>query len=638
MLVRSLTVENVRSFLTPATLEMDGQISILIGPNGGGKTNLLDILVIALRRYLFASHYPAHVPTPEQPERYEMRHNDVLNQMNFERHSRSEPTRTQLVEIELEITERDVASMHSMRNDANRLTEFGAKKYINLLLQEANKWNLDAVHAGRRVVYRIVNGTLDTISDDVAQIFLRYLQLFEIDSKLREELELSALATPMMYLPVTRSNQGFQSSVQLANYNDFEQKRQSDGASSRSGSSVVALAVGRMAQKFRLLLEKDKGVAAKEFAADKSLSEMTQLLQELGYEWSLDCLSPLKNQYDVLLKKQGSSFLVGAASSGERELLTYLFAIFALNVRDAIIIVDEPELHLHPKWQQTLLKLFARLAKSTGNQFLLATHSPTFVSPQSIQYVSRVFSKEQSSQVLRLNASALPEVKHLFNIVNSQNNEKIFFADRVVLVEGLLDRIFFEAVLDRHGRSDSSSTITEIVSVGGKGFFAAYEKILKACKIDYSIVADFDYLEEIGSGDIRALFSLDARELKKDVLENEGSLDGNVLVARIDEAMASGNWTDARMTWEYIKSRRRRLRPILRAEEQEELNAFIYNQARAGIYVLAQGPLEAYLPEGFRSKDLDKLIRLVAMPNFWELLDHKAQHELTQIAAALLSG
>ncbi|MEK9802094.1 MAG: AAA family ATPase, partial [Curvibacter sp.] len=142
---------------------------------------------------------------------------------------------------------------------------------------------------------------------------------------------------------------------------------------------------------------------------------LTKLLNELGYEWSLETINPLKNQYDVRLKKQGSSFLVGAASSGERELLTYLFAIFALNVRDALIIDDEPELHLHPKWQKTLLQLFIRLADSTGNQFLLATHSPTFVSPESIQYVSRVFSREQKSHILRLNTTALPEAKHLLN-------------------------------------------------------------------------------------------------------------------------------------------------------------------------------------------------------------------------------
>lgn len=141
----------------------------------------------------------------------------------------------------------------------------------------------------------------------------------------------------------------------------------------------------------------------------------------------------MSNTYDVTLKKQGTSFLVSAASSGEKDLLTYLFAIYALNVRDALIIVDEPELHLHPRWQNTLFGLFERLATSTGNQFVLATHSPTFISPASIQYVSRVYIEDQKSNIIRLNSSGLPNAKHLFNVVNSQNNERIFFTDRVVL-------------------------------------------------------------------------------------------------------------------------------------------------------------------------------------------------------------
>lgn len=128
----------------------------------------------------------------------------------------------------------------------------------------------------------------------------------------------------------------------------------------------------------------------------------------------------MRNEYDVRLKKQGSSFNVSAASSGERELLTYMFAIFVLNVRDALIVVDEPELHLHPKWQQTLLRLFVRLSEKTGNQFLLATHSPTFVSPNSIQYVSRVYSHDKKSRLIRLNSAELPDNRHLFNIVNSK--------------------------------------------------------------------------------------------------------------------------------------------------------------------------------------------------------------------------
>jgi predicted ATPase len=597
MLVRRVAIENVRSFLDRAELTLDGPITIVIGPNGGGKTNLLDTIVIMLRRYLFASMYATHAPTAEFPNRYEFRHNDVLNNMILDRHSAG-AGRDQLVEIEVEVTARDVENMRAMQTDADRLTALASKKYVNFNLNPAMQWKLDEIVAGARFVYRVVNGGLQQDGQTASASFLQYLNMFEMDGRLREEFELSPLSTPLVYLPVNRAASGFQSNVELAGYNDYETKRHSDAASSRSAASIVGLAVGRLAQKYRLLLEKDKGVAAREFRSDTNLKELTTLLGELGYEWSLETINPLKNQYDVRLTKQGSSFLVGAASSGERELLTYLFAIFALNVRDALIIVDEPELHLHPKWQKTLLQLFIRLAKSTGNQFLLATHSPTFVSPESIQYVSRVFSHDQRSDILRLDTTILPEAKHFLNIVNSQNNERLFFADEVVLVEGLSDRMFFEAVLDKHGRSSSSRSILEVVSVGGKGFFEAYAKVLRSCAIPYSIVADLDYVEQVGSPETKNLFSVDTREIKLDVIENPKSLDGDALVQAIEHAIISGNWGDAAQIWCYIKARRRQLRTDIDAEGTSVLGDFLVSMRKNRVYILSRGALESYLPAG----------------------------------------
>ena len=55
MLVIRVAIENVRAFLDRAEFMPDCPITIVIGPNGGGKTNHLDTIVIMLRRYLFAS-------------------------------------------------------------------------------------------------------------------------------------------------------------------------------------------------------------------------------------------------------------------------------------------------------------------------------------------------------------------------------------------------------------------------------------------------------------------------------------------------------------------------------------------------------------------------------------------------------
>lgn len=636
MLVRRVAIENVRSFLDRTELTLDGPISIVIGPNGGGKTNLLDTIVIMLRKFLFASMYAAHAPTVELPDRHEFRANDVLNNMILERHSRG-AGRDQIIEMEIEVTAKDVENMRLMQADANRLTELAKKKYFNVNLERANAWTLSDINEGARFTYQIVNGQTKQDQTPACNNFLQYLQMFEMDGKLRDEFEIAPLATPLIYLPVNRGAAGFQSSVELAGYNDFETKRHSDGASSRSAPPIMSLAVGRMAQKFRMLLEKDNGIAAREFHEDSNLKQLTELLRELGYEWSLESVNPLKNQYDIRLKKQGSSFLVGAASSGERELLIYLFAIFALNVRDALIIVDEPELHLHPKWQKTLLQLFIRLAHTTGNQFLLATHSPTFVSPDSIQFVSRVFSHEQMSHILRLNTTALPEAKHLLHIVNSQNNERLFFADKVTLVEGLSDRMFFESVLDHYGRSTSNASILEVISVGGKGLFEAYGRLLRACAIKYSIVADLDYVEQIGTPEIKGLLTTNSSDIKADVIDNVKSIDGESLVIEIERAMSTNNWDHAKHVWDYIKSRRRRLRQHLSASEESALDNFLTSKRVDGIFILRLGALECYLPAGHGSKDLDKLIRLLAKKDFVADLPGAARPELETIANALIA-
>ena len=52
MKLRRLSMANARSFLEPTTLFVEGDISIVVGPNGGGKTNLLDIGAYALRKHL----------------------------------------------------------------------------------------------------------------------------------------------------------------------------------------------------------------------------------------------------------------------------------------------------------------------------------------------------------------------------------------------------------------------------------------------------------------------------------------------------------------------------------------------------------------------------------------------------------
>lgn len=566
MKLRRVGIENVRSFLDRQELQLAGDISIIIGPNGGGKTNLLDTAVLALRLFLLKSWMPRHSPTADWQERYDWINNDALNAGLLEKHSAGAAL-SQTIELDLEVTQPDIDNIARAKAEAVTLEERAKSRYTSFPGSSAASWNIEGLKVGIVLPFRIVNGSLQGSTSPAADTFRSYLETYEVNSRVREEYEQLPLSMPMISLPVNRSAADVSVSISLASFNEYDFKRTVDAASSRAAGSITSLAIGRLATRFRELLERDDGRARQEFKNDPAINAFTATLKSLGYEWDLACTNPIKNQYDIRLTKQGSSFRVGAASSGKRELLTYLFAIYALNVRDSLIVVDEPELHLHPRWQKTLLAMFERLSQETGNQFVMATHSPVFVSPSSIQYVSRVYADNQRSKVVRLGDSGLPEPKHLFSIVNSQNNERVFFADLVVLVEGISDRIFFETLLRHFKFGEGTGKVYEVVSVGGKSLFRQYEKLLTACQVPYVIIADLDYVKEIGSESLKSLFLVSSQAIKKNVVDDSTSIDGRSLAARMDEAIRTGCIDDLKPLWEYVKSRQARLRTDLTASE-----------------------------------------------------------------------
>nr|WP_198046729.1 hypothetical protein [Cupriavidus taiwanensis] len=190
-------------------------------------------------------------------------------------------------------------------------------------------------------------------------------------------------------------------------------------------------------------------------------------------------------------------------------------------------------------------------------------------------------------------------------------------------------------MLSRFGNK-STSTVREIISVGGKGLFEAYAKVLRASHIDFAVVADLDYIEQVGSKKIKDLFKTDSREIKVDVLENVKSMDGDALVRAMEQALSTGSWEHARDVWNYVKSRRRRLRTDLSEDAAALLQEFLQSKRDEQIFILSRGALEEYLPVGNKGKDLEKLIAFLATDDFWLQLPEEGRAELESMAKCLL--
>jgi len=59
-------------------------------------------------------------------------------------------------------------------------------------------------------------------------------------------------------------------------------------------------------------------------------------------------------------------------------------------VKNRILIIDEPEVHLHPKWQIEYAKLIVELVKR-GIKVLITSHSPFFI--EAVEILSKDINK-----------------------------------------------------------------------------------------------------------------------------------------------------------------------------------------------------------------------------------------------------
>jgi len=83
--------------------------------------------------------------------------------------------------------------------------------------------------------------------------------------------------------------------------------------------------------------------------------------------------------------KSKSSFLLTEASSGELCILFNILSIAGAISNNSVILLDEPELSLHPEWQRDFLPLVEAVFANYKNcHFIIATHSPQIVSSMSL--------------------------------------------------------------------------------------------------------------------------------------------------------------------------------------------------------------------------------------------------------------
>jgi CRISPR-associated exonuclease Cas4 len=165
-----------------------------------------------------------------------------------------------------------------------------------------------------------------------------------------------------------------------------------------------------------------------------------------------------------------------------------------LKKEGAVFAVEEPEVFLHPQKARYFEAVLRRLSEN-GNQVFLTTHSPIFVridQPETVAKVHRT--KDRGTWISQATKVEIAEndrkALRLMTEFDAQRNE-LFFASKVMLVEGITEKIALSLVFRALGIDINQSGIS-IVECGGKTKLPLFVLVVKALGIPYIVLADED--------------------------------------------------------------------------------------------------------------------------------------------------
>jgi len=178
-------------------------------------------------------------------------------------------------------------------------------------------------------------------------------------------------------------------------------------------------------------------------------------------------------------------------------LLISIFQTYSELMGGRVIFgIEEPEIYLYPQAQRALYKNFIKISENT--QIFYTTHNPNFVDavrPEDLILLRK--DEEQGTYALNKNTAFNTETAErqkyrIYTHFNSERNE-IFFARKVLLVEGDSDKILFSTLCEKRWDINIDDRGISIISCGGKGGVLYFVGVCKSIGFeDYFAVWDKD--------------------------------------------------------------------------------------------------------------------------------------------------
>ena len=173
--------------------------------------------------------------------------------------------------------------------------------------------------------------------------------------------------------------------------------------------------------------------------------------------------------------------------SGAQNILYFIAAIVYLKSYD-LILIDEPELHLHPEIARQFFDIIKRIAEN--KQTFITTHSTVFVDQADLTNTWIVRRENKESKVMRVQ-----EPEDLRNILYELGlrPSDLFYSNSLIFVEGSTEKVVLPVLAKKMGIDFEESRISIIPTYGkssGRYHLKVWTEVVKNTQIPYYMILD----------------------------------------------------------------------------------------------------------------------------------------------------
>ena len=134
-------------------------------------------------------------------------------------------------------------------------------------------------------------------------------------------------------------------------------------------------------------------------AIKKICDEINSIFNLLDMDIEMIGVNKNSDNMPLFKNKFGTEFDINSLSSGEKQLFLRAMTLKMLDINNSVILIDEPEISLHPKWQQKIVKVYEGIGEN--NQIIIATHSPHIVSSVKSESLKLLVKADNGIEILQ---------------------------------------------------------------------------------------------------------------------------------------------------------------------------------------------------------------------------------------------